>query len=154
MATLKKVKGTVLLKNVQDNQWGVLKTRQDKKDVTLRFLSSGLDKNINVGTSVSGVLIKQHCDGVNIDVVVNLTKVPGKKAKNLKMVKSGGKKKKGHVTSVNPLTQSRIILGDDGNQYIDYGTNFIPVGAAVDFTDSGIVDPASGLLIATNVTLA
>ena len=97
MKAIKKVKGTVLVRNIQGNHWGVLKTRIDKKNVTLRFLSSGLDRNINNGSAVSGIIITQHCDGLNLEMVVNIHKAKGVKAKNVRMLKSSGRKK-GHVT--------------------------------------------------------
>ncbi len=151
MATLKKVKGTVLVKNIQGNEFGVLKTKIDKKNVTLRFLTSGLPKNTQNGSTITGTLVKQHCDGLNLDMVVNVSKVSGVKVKNVKMAKGSGKKK-GHITSVNPSTQSRTILSDDGYDFIDYGTTWFPVGKEVTFKNSGIVDSATGLLIATDVT--
>ena len=149
MKAIKKVKGTVLVRNIQGNHWGVLKTRIDKKNVTLRFLSSGLDRNINNGSAVSGIIITQHCDGLNLEMVVNIHKAKGVKAKNVRMLKSSGRKK-GHVTSVNPVTQSRII-NSNGTNYIDFGPSWYPVGTKVSFKDSGVVDPVSGLNIAVDV---
>ena len=66
------------------------------------------------------------------------------------MNNTGGKKKRGEITSVD-LGISVSITSDTGMDFIAYVNPGFPVGTTVEFTDTEQKDPITGKWIATNV---